>query len=92
MNKSELIAAVAERSELSQKECATVVNALIDTITAEIKKHGEVALTGFGTFLTKDRPERKGHNPATGEEITIKAATLPVFKPGKGLKDAAEGK
>lgn len=90
MNKSELIAAVAEKAELSKKDADKAVAAVIDAITDELVKGGKVQLVGFGTFEVRARGERKGRNPQTKEEITIKASKLPVFKAGKALKDVVD--
>ena len=87
MNKTELIAAVAEKAGLTKKDADAAVAAVFASITDELKKDGKVQLIGFGTFEVKKRAERTGRNPATGENITIPAAKLPVFKAGKGLKD-----
>ena len=87
MNKIELIAAVAEKAGLTKKDADAAVAAVFASITDELKKDGKVQLIGFGTFEVKKRAERTGRNPATGENITIPAAKLPVFKAGKGLKD-----
>ncbi|MCY4264929.1 MAG: HU family DNA-binding protein [Gammaproteobacteria bacterium] len=88
MNKSELIEAVATSADISKASAGRAVDAVFDTITESMKKSDPVVLIGFGTFGTKNRAARTGRNPQTGEEIEIKAATLPSFKPGKALKDA----
>ena len=88
MNKTELIAAVAEKSELSKKDAEKAVNAVIETIVEAMKADEKVSLVGFGSFETKTRPARKGHNPSTGEEIEIEASKAASFKAGKALKDA----
>ena len=88
MNKAELVAAVAERTELSKKDAEKAVAAVLDGITEALKAGDKVALVGFGTFETRERPARKGRNPRTKEEITIPATTAPAFKAGKALKDA----
>lgn len=88
MNKSELVSALAEKAEVSKKDAEALVEALVSTITTTLKKGGEVAITGFGTFSAKDRAARQGVNPQTGEKIKIAATTVPKFKAGKGLKDA----
>lgn len=92
MTKSDLVAQVAEAAELSKKDAEKAVNAVIDSITGALKKGDKVALVGFGTFETRKRPERKGRNPQTKQEITIPATTAPAFKAGKALKDAVAGK
>ena len=88
MNKTELIAAVAEKSNLSKKDAEKAVNAALTTIEEALKASEKVSLVGFGTFEAKERAARTGHNPATGAEIEISASKAPVFKAGKALKDA----
>ena len=88
MNKTELIAAVAEKSELSKKDAEKAVNAVVTTIVEALKANEKVSVVGFGSFETKIRPARKGHNPATGKEIEIAATKAAAFKAGKALKDA----
>ena len=88
MNKTELISAMAEQAELSKKDTEAALTAMLDTITATLAKKEKVQLVGFGTFETRDRAERTGKNPATGEALTIPASTAPAFKAGKALKDA----
>ena len=92
MNKTELIAAVAEKAELKKKDAEAAVAALFDSITAELKKGGKVQLIGFGSFEVKKRAARTGRNPQTGKEIKIKATKYPTFKAGKALKDVIAGK
>ncbi len=88
MNKTELIAAVAEKSGLSKKDAERVINATVDTITEAMVNCDKVQLTGFGIFETKYREARTGRNPLTKEAIQIPATLVPVFKPSKALKDA----
>jgi len=88
MNKTDLIAAVAEKSAMSKKEAEKAVNAFISTITDSLKDGEKVSLVGFGVFEVRNRPARKGHNPMTGAEIQIEASNAPVFKAGKALKEA----
>ncbi|HBB3210461.1 TPA: HU family DNA-binding protein [Escherichia coli] len=88
MNKSELIMKVAEDADISKAKAEAAVNALINSVTEELKSGGTVALTGFGTFQVKERAARTGRNPQTGENIQIAAAKIPGFKAGKGLKDS----
>jgi DNA-binding protein HU-beta len=88
MNKKELIANIAELVELSTQESERAVNAFTDAISQELAKGGSVSLIGFGTFQIKERAERTGRNPQTGEAITIAASKTPGFKAGKTLKDA----
>ncbi|MCI6398133.1 HU family DNA-binding protein [Lawsonibacter sp.] len=87
MNKAELINAVAEKAGLSKKDTETVVNATIDVIAGALADGNKVQLVGFGAFEVKSRAERTGRNPKTKEEIKIPASKVPVFKPGKALKD-----
>ena len=91
MNKTELIKAIATKTELSQKDAAKAYDAFTSTITDALKAGENVTLLGFGTFEVRERAERQGHNPATGETITIAASKAPIFKPGKALKDAVNG-
>jgi DNA-binding protein HU-beta len=91
MNKSELINAIAEQGNLSKADAGLGLAALIKTIETTLKAGDAITLVGFGTFAVKDRPERTGRNPQTGQEITIAAAKVPSFKPGKALKDAVNG-
>ncbi len=88
MNKSELIMKVAEDADISKAKAEAAVNALINSVTEELKAGGAAALTGFGTFHVKERAARTGRNPQTGENIQIAAANIPGFKAGKGLKDS----
>ena len=88
MNKTELIAAVAEKSDLSKKDAEKADNALVGTIEEALKSGEKVQIVGFGAFEAKCRPARKGHNPLTGAEIDIPASKAPSFKAGKALKDA----
>lgn len=87
MNKTELIALVAEKSELSKKDAEKAVNSFVEVIGEALVAGDKVQLIGFGTFETKDRAERVGRNPRTKEAITIPASRNPVFKAGKALKD-----
>ena len=88
MNKTELIAAVAEKSALWKKDAEKAVNAMVGTIEEALKSGEKVQIVGFGVFEDKCRPARKGHNPLTGAEIDIPASKAPSFKAGKALKDA----
>ncbi len=88
MNKTELIAAVAAKAEISKKDADKAVAALIETITEELKAGNKIQMVGFGTFEVKNRPERTGINPLTKETIKIAASKSPAFKAGKGFKDA----
>ncbi|PLR75641.1 DNA-binding protein [Bacillus sp. V3-13] len=90
MNKTELINAVAEASELSKKDATKAVDAVFDAILDALKNGDKVQLIGFGNFEVRERAARKGRNPQTGEEIEISASKVPAFKPGKALKDAVK--
>lgn len=87
MNKTELIAAIAAKAELSKKDAEKALNAAIDSITAALVEGDKVTLVGFGSFETKTREARTGRNPRTGENIEIAASRTPAFKAGKALKD-----
>lgn len=87
MNKTELVAAMAEKTGLSKKDAESALKAFIDTVTDELKADGKVQLVGFGTFETSKRAAREGRNPQTGETMTISASKSPKFKAGKALKD-----
>ena len=87
MNKTELIAAVAEKAGLTKKEAERVINATVDTITESLVKGDKVQLSGFGIFEAKTREARVGRNPRTKETIQIPATRLPAFKASKTLKD-----
>ena len=91
MNKSELITAIAEHANLTKADTSRALDGLLKTIETTLASGNSVALVGFGSFEVKARAERKGRNPQTGEEITIAAAKIPSFNPGKGLKDAVNG-
>lgn len=88
MNKTELVAAVAERAELSKKDADAAICALVETITDALKDGDKVQLVGFGSFEVKSRAARMGIKPGTQETIEIPAAKVPAFKAGKPLKDA----
>ncbi|TVR62451.1 MAG: HU family DNA-binding protein [Candidatus Competibacteraceae bacterium] len=88
MNKTELVDAVAQATDLSKGAASKAVSAVLDTIQSALEKGEAVVLTGFGTFAIRERPARTGHNPKTGESMEIKASKSPVFKAGKTLKDA----
>ena len=87
MNKTELIAVAAENSGMTKKDAERVLNAAIDAITISLSKGEKVALSGFGTFETKEREARVGRNPHTREAIEIPATRVPSFKASKALKD-----
>ena len=88
MNKTELIAAIADGAELTKKDAEKALNAFIGAVEGSLKKGGKVQLVGFGSFEVRARAARKGRNPATGKEINIPASKVPVFKAGKALKDS----
>ena len=88
MNKTELIAAVAEKSGMSKKDAEKALAAVVDTLTDAMVKGDKVQLVGFGSFESKTREARMGRNPKTKETIEIPATRVPVFKAGKALKDA----
>ena len=88
MSKSELIDAIAESAELTKADAGRALDGFIGAVTKALSSGDSVALVGFGTYAVKERAERKGRNPQTGAEITIKAAKIPSFKAGKSLKDA----
>lgn len=88
MNKTELIAAVAEKADLSKKNAEVAVAAVIDSIVESLKKGDKVSLLGFGTFEVRERAARTGKNPQTGEAIEIAATKAPAFKAGKAFKEA----
>ena len=87
MNKTTLIAKIAEKSELNKKQAEAALNAFIDSVTEALKAGEKVQLMGFGTFEIKERAARIGRNPATKENIEIPAKKIPTFKAGKGFKD-----
>ena len=90
VNKTELVSAVAEASQLSKKDAQKAVEAVFETITTTLQNGDKVQLIGFGNFEVRERAARKGRNLRTGEEIEIPASKFPAFKPGKALKDAVK--
>lgn len=88
MNKAELIEAIAKDADISKADAGRALDAVINSVTDTLTKGEQVVLTGFGTFVVRDRSARTGRNPKTGEAIEIKAAKVPAFKAGKALKDA----
>lgn len=90
MNKTELIAVVAEKAEVTQKEAELILAAITDTIAETLASGEKVVVTGFGTFEVRHRVARKGRDPRTGAEIDIPAQRSPAFRAGKGLKDAVK--
>lgn len=87
MKKAELVAAIAEKTELSKKDAEKAVKAFTEVVEEELKKGGKIQLVGFGTFEVSERAAREGRNPQTGETMTIAASKAPKFKAGKALKD-----
>ncbi len=92
MNKSELITAIAEKSELTKKDAEKAIKAFQEVISEELTAGGKVQLVGFGTFDVTERAAREGINPQTGEPLHIEASKTPKFKAGKALKDAVNGR
>ena len=90
MNKTELVDAVAQATDLSKVAAGKAVTAVLDAIQGALAKSDSVVLTGFGTFSMRERPARSGHNPKTGQPMEIKASKTPVFKAGKTLRDAVK--
>lgn len=88
MNKTELIAAVAEKAEISKKDSEKALKAFVDVVTEQLKNDDKVQLVGFGTFEVSQRAAREGRNPQTGKTMKIEACKAPKFKAGKALKDA----
>ena len=87
MNRTELVAAMAEKSQLSKKDAESALKAFIDVVSEEMQKGEKIQLVGFGTFEVSERAAREGRNPQTGETMTIAASKSPKFKAGKALKD-----
>ena len=87
MNKTELVAALAEKAEVSKKDAEKVLNAFVEKVQDAVKADDKVQLVGFGTFESKARAARDGKNPQTGEAIKIAACKVPAFKAGKAFKD-----
>ena len=85
MNKTELVAAMAEQTNLSKKDAEAALKAFIDVVSEELKKGEKVQLVGFGTFEVSERAAREGRNPQTGETMEIKASKTPKFKAGKAV-------
>ena len=88
MNKTELVAAIAEQAEISKKDAEKALKAFTDVVAEELKKGEKIQLVGFGTFEVSERAAREGRNPQTGKTMTIAACKAPKFKAGKALKDA----
>ena len=87
MNKTELVAAMAEQAQISKKDAEAALKAFTDVVASELRANGKVQLVGFGTFEVSERAAREGRNPQTGETMTIEASKAPKFKAGKALKD-----
>lgn len=87
MNKTELVDAVAQATDLSKIAAGKAVDAVLATVSKSLRSGETVVLTGFGTFSVRERPARTGHNPKTGQAMEIKASKTPVFKAGKTLRD-----
>lgn len=88
MNKTELVAAIAEKAEISKKDAEKALKGFIDVVSEQLKKGDKVQLVGFGTFEVSERAAREGRNPQTGKTMKIAACKAPKFKAGKALKDA----
>ncbi len=88
MNKAELIEEISIAADISKAAATRALHAVTDSITKALQSDDQVVLVGFGTFCVRERAERMGRNPQTGQEILIKAAKMPVFKAGKALKEA----
>ena len=87
MNKADLIAAIAEKTELSRKDAEKALKAFTDVVAEELRKGEKIQLVGFGTFEVSERAARTGRNPQSGAEMQIPASKAPKFKAGKALKD-----
>lgn len=90
--KKELAGIIAEKTGSTQKQATEFINVFTEAITEKLATGNKVQLVGFGTFLTRKREARQGRNPVTGEAISIASSVVPVFKPGKGLKDRVNSK
>lgn len=87
MNKSELVAMMAEKADLSKKDAEKSLNAFVESVQETVKAGDKISLVGFGTFELRERAAREGKNPQTGEKISIAATKVPAFKVGKAFKD-----
>lgn len=92
MNKAELVAAIAAKTELSRKDAEKALKAFVDVVAEELAEGGKIQLVGFGTFDIAERSARAGRNPQTGAPMDIAASKAPRFKAGKALKDAVNAK
>ena len=90
MNKTELVAIIADKAGIAMKDAEKALAAFVDTVAVELKKGEKIQLVGFGTFEVRERAARQGINPQTGKAIEIAASKNPVFKAGKALKDAVK--
>jgi DNA-binding protein HU-beta len=90
LNKTELVAEVADRSGMSRRDSERAVNAFVEAVEGALGRGDRVVIAGFGTFEVRDRRPRVGRNPQTGEALQIPAGRVPAFKAGKGLKDSVE--
>ena len=90
MNKTELTAALVEKTGFRKQDAEKALNAFVDVVTEALAEGNRVQIVGFGSFEVKERAARTARNPRTGEEITIEASKAPVFKAGKALKDAVD--
>jgi DNA-binding protein HU-beta len=91
VTKQDFVDAVADRADLSKRDAAVAVDAMLDTITDALRKRDSITFTGFGKFSTSDRAARQGVNPRTGERVQIAATTVPKFSAGSALKSAVKG-
>jgi len=87
MNKTELVKSIAEKASLKVTDTEKLVNSFIDIVSEELKSNGKITMVGFGTFAVAHRKQKTGVNPKSGAKITIAAKNVPVFKPGKALKE-----
>lgn len=92
MNKTEIINGIADAADISKIAAGRALDAFVNLVSDSLQKQDDVTLIGFGTFTVRERAARNGRNPKTGEVIQIKASKQPVFKAGKALKDALQGK
>lgn len=90
MRKPELVAAIADKADLNKEQASNALNAILDQISGALSQGDNVSLIGFGTFEVRQRAERQGKNPQTGAPLTIPAAKVPAFKPGKALKERVQ--
>ncbi len=88
MRKPELVAAIAEKADISKEQAGRILNAILEEVTVAVANNDPVTLVGFGSFSQRHRGARTGKNPQTGEPLVIKASNTVAFKPGKQLKDA----